>query len=118
MSLRVLVVEDEMTIALLLEDMLLELGHSVVAMPMRLEAAIGIAQSAEMDFAILDINLDGAKSYPVAEILRARGVPFAFASGYGSVGVDPPFQDLPVLQKPFSLAQLEHLVALSAVPGQ
>lgn len=111
MSLRILVVEDEMTIAFMMEDMLLDLGHAVAAMPMRLDPALEAARSVEIDFAILDVNLDGVKSYPVAEALRQRGIPFAFATGYGAGGVDPSFRECAVLQKPFKLDDLAGLIA-------
>jgi CheY-like chemotaxis protein len=83
---RVLVVEDEMTIALLIEDMLTDLGHEVVGLAMRLPQAMELAATAIVDLAILDVNLDGRMSFPVADLLSARGVPFVFATGYGSAG--------------------------------
>ncbi len=110
-GLRVLVIEDEMTIALLIEDMLSELGHQVIEMSMRLPLALIAARRDDIDFAILDVNLDGVTSYPVAELLRTRGVPFAFATGYGAAGLSPAFRDQPVLEKPFMLAQLAHVLA-------
>lgn len=106
-SLRVLVVEDEMTIALMMEDMLNDLGHEVVGLAMRLGPAAEQARTAQVDFAILDVNLDGRMSFSVAEILEARGVPFAFATGYGSAGIEPRFADHPVLKKPFDLRTLK-----------
>jgi PAS domain S-box-containing protein len=90
-GLRVLVVEDEMTIALLLEDMLIDLGHDVRGPAMRLPQALDLAERLELDFAILDINLDGQSSFLVADVLPARGVPFIFASGYGAQGLEPPY---------------------------
>ena len=105
--LRVLVVEDEMTIALLIEDMLNALGHEVVGLAMRLAPAIEFARGSAIDFAVLDVNLDGRMSFSVAEILQARGVPFAFATGYGSSGIDPRFAGHPVLRKPFDVATLK-----------
>jgi CheY-like chemotaxis protein len=105
--LRILVVEDEMTIALMIEDMLADLGHEVVAMAMRLPQALHLAETVEADFAILDINLDGRLSFPVAEVLRDRGVPFVFASGYGSAGLDEPWRGkVAVMRKPFELKDL------------
>jgi CheY-like chemotaxis protein len=105
--LRILIVEDEMTIALLIEDMVRDLGHEVAGLAMRLPQAMQKAATAEIDFAILDINLDGRMSFPVAEVLRERGVPFIFASGYGSAGLEPPWRgNVPVMRKPFQLKEL------------
>jgi len=109
-SMRILVVEDEMTIALLIEDMLTELGHEVVAMAMRLQPALEAAAQAEIDFAILDINLDGSPSFPVADILADRGVPFTFASGYGATGLDEAYKQHQVVRKPFRTQDLERAI--------
>jgi CheY-like chemotaxis protein len=100
-ALRVLVVEDEMMIAMLLEDMLADLGHHVAGVAMRLPQALEMAKTADADIAILDINLDGRRSFPVAEILRERGVKIIFASGYGSPGLEAPFLNEVVVKKPF-----------------
>ena len=62
------------------------------------------------DLAIVDVNLDGQPSYPIAEILKERGVPFVFATGYGAKGLDPKFVDSPVLAKPFVMADLQKLL--------
>lgn len=112
--LRILIVEDEMTIALLIEDMLADLGHEVVAMAMRIGPALEQAKAADIDFAILDINLDGSPSFPVADILAERGVPFAFASGYGSTGLDPAYQQHVVVRKPFQMRDLERAIERTA----
>ena len=72
---RVLVVEDEVIVGMLLEDMLGELGCEVVAISTHLEEALGLARSLDIDFALLDINLDGHHSFPVADVLRERGGP-------------------------------------------
>lgn len=103
-----------MTIALLLEDMLTELGHDVRGLAMRLPQALDLAQRLELDFAILDINLDGRSSFAVGDILKARGVPFIFASGYGAQGLEPPYRGYPVLPKPFDQALLRESLAVHA----
>jgi DNA-binding response OmpR family regulator len=106
-TLRVLVVEDEMTIALLMEDMLIELGHEVIDLAMRLPQALELAKVADFDLAILDVNLDGRMSFPVAEALDHRGLPYIFVTGYGSAGVDPLYRkNSIILPKPFDLADL------------
>ena len=111
MGLRILVVEDEMTIALMIEDMLCDLGHEAIDMQMRLEPALRAAREGEFDFALLDVNLDGHMSFPVAEALDARGIPFAFATGYGVAGIESAFRDKPVLMKPFLQSELEQVIA-------
>jgi CheY-like chemotaxis protein len=101
---RILVVEDEMLVAMLVEDMVLELGHEVVGPAMTLESGMALAKDQPLDGAILDVNLGrGARTTPVAEILKARGVPFVFATGYGSNTPIEQFSDAPVLKKPFSM---------------
>ncbi|MDB5559865.1 MAG: hypothetical protein JWQ36_2799 [Enterovirga sp.] len=107
---RVLVVEDEVAISLLLEDMLLEMGCEVVGPAGRLSAAAELAANEQLDIAVLDVNLAGQPIYPVAEALAARGVPFVFSTGYGSAGIDEPFRDRPVLQKPFAQNELERIL--------
>jgi DNA-binding response OmpR family regulator len=116
MTLRILVVEDEMTISLLVEDMLTELGHEVVDLAMRLKQAEEMAATFDIDLAILDVNLDGHKSFPVADILAARGIPFVFATGYGAAGIDPGYQQWPVITKPFLIDDLRRAVELLAPP--
>lgn len=108
---RVLVVEDEVAIAMLMEDMLLDLGAEVVGPVARLVEALKVAGSEAVDLAILDVNLGGEPIYPVAEALAARGVPFLFSTGYGSQGISEEFRERPVLQKPFMQADLERAVS-------
>ncbi|MBW6423122.1 response regulator [Rhizobium sp. XQZ8] len=107
MALRILVVEDEMTIALMIEDMLIELGHEVIDLAMRLPQAEDAASKADFDLAVLDVNLDGRKSFPVADILSGRGIPYVFATGYGGAGLDAAYSSRPVLTKPFMIDDLK-----------
>ena len=104
-GLRVLVVEDESLLGMLVEDLLEQLGCRMVGLFSGLEQALEAAKSAEFDLALLDVDIGGEPVYPVAEALRARGVPFLFMSGYG--GLEGPWRDCPIVQKPFDLAQLE-----------
>lgn len=99
---RVLVVEDEAMIAMLVEDMVIDFGSEVVGPVARMDQAISLALSAELDAAILDINVGGSVVFPVADILDGRGVPVIFATGYGSAGLPARFRGSPVLPKPFS----------------
>jgi CheY-like chemotaxis protein len=103
---RVLIVEDEVMIALMLESLLLELGYEVAGCAHRLDKAIEIARTYEIHIALLDLNLNGQSSLPVADILHDRGIPFVFATGYGRAGLKGKFPAAPVLTKPFKLENL------------
>ncbi|GJE17894.1 hypothetical protein AIGOOFII_2613 [Methylobacterium marchantiae] len=119
MGRRVLLVEDESLVAMLAEDMLLDLGCEVVV-AMRLDQALKHLQATEFDLAVLDVNLGEARSYPVADILFERCIPFLFATGYGHVGVEPAYRSVPVMQKPYRKEQMEallqHLLTCEAIP--
>ena len=110
---RVLVVEDEYLIRMLLEDMLDELGYGVVAAVGTISEARQIATDGEFNAAILDVNLDGQSITPVVEVLVARGLPFVFATGYDLRGVPAAFRNHPTLQKPFQVEALAR--ALEAI---
>lgn len=107
---RVFVVEDEVIVGMLVEDMLQELGYEVAALSTHLDQAVELAQDIDVDFAVLDLNLNGRMSYPVADILRRRGVPFIFATGYGAKILVPPHAGTPTLQKPFHLNDLRRIL--------
>ena len=109
-SKRVLIVEDELMIRMLLEGMLTDLGHSVAAEAGDLDEAISLAKQAEFDLAVLDVNLNGTPVTPVVEILVERGVPFIFASGYGQRGLPEAYRTAPILQKPFQADALEDAI--------
>jgi CheY-like chemotaxis protein len=106
-GLKVLVVEDEGGIALLIEDMLQELGCEITASVAHIARAEEAASTAEIDFAVLDVNLDGKPVFPVAHILRKRLIPFVFSTGYGIGGIPPEFAGNPVVAKPFSIEGLQ-----------
>jgi CheY-like chemotaxis protein len=107
---RVLLVEDEALILLLLEDMVHDLGHQVAATARRLDEAVAIARSGTFDVAVLDVNLAGKEVFPVACILTARGIPFLFATGYGRESFPAKFVDQPALRKPFDQEALGELL--------
>ncbi|ODT86977.1 response regulator [Phenylobacterium sp. SCN 70-31] len=109
-GLRVLVVEDEMMVSMLIEDMLADLGCVVVGPAARLEEAIDLANRAELDCAVLDVNLGGQPIFPLADLLRAKGAPFAFATGYGDAGLRDVDKGSPVLQKPFREGDLARVL--------
>ena len=108
--LRVLVVEGEMLVAMNIEDMLLDLGHEVAGLASRVEPAMSLAAEGDFDLALLDVNLAGAPSFPIAAVLRDRGVPFLFATGYGAKGIIEEFRSYPVLQKPFRAIDLAQAI--------
>jgi DNA-binding response OmpR family regulator len=101
---RVLVVEDEAIVSFLLEDTLLQLGCTVI-LAGRLSEALAQLDRGYPDLAVLDVNLGGEMVYPVAERLRAAGVPFLFTTGYGVSGIAPEWKDARIMQKPFAPEQ-------------
>ncbi len=110
-QLRVLVVEDEPVVAMCLEDMLETLGYLTIGPASRLSEGLALAECACFDAAILDINLGGERSTTIAETLRDRGVPFAFASGYGS----PPEgfgEEVPMIEKPYREGEVRAALGL------
>jgi CheY-like chemotaxis protein len=104
------VVEDEMLIGMLLEDMLAEMGHEVVAVVPRVNEALATVQQEAFDVAILDVHLGGQSAFPVAEALIDRGIPFVFATGYGERGLPEKYRGRPILQKPFAKDDLERIL--------
>jgi CheY-like chemotaxis protein len=114
---RVLVVEDEIMIRMLLEDMLDDLGCEVAGAAGSLDEALALARETDLDLAILDVNLNGNPVYPVADALAARNVPFIFSTGYGEQGLPEDYRDCQLLQKPFQLENLERALATVAKGG-
>jgi CheY-like chemotaxis protein len=108
---RLLVVEDEYLIRMLLEDMLADLGYDVAAAVGTMAEAREQAATGDFTAAILDVNVDGQEIFPVAEILARRGLPFVFVTGYGEHGLPEPYRGHPALQKPFETQQLETALA-------
>jgi CheY-like chemotaxis protein len=115
---RILVVEDELMIRMLLEDMLGELGYTVAAEAARIEEALDAAKNADFDIAILDVNLNGQPISPVADALVARGMPFVFATGYGERGLPEPYRDRPTLKKPFQMDGLKQMLQIALDRGK
>ncbi len=117
-GLRVLVVEDEMMVSMLIEDMLSDLGCVVVGPAARLDEAIELVGQGGIDCAVLDVNLGGQPIFPLADLLRETGRPFAFATGYGDAGLREVDRGSPVLQKPFREGDLARVLSeLKAVVG-
>lgn len=104
---KILVVEDESILAMLLEDFLADLGYAVPAVASTVANALEILATQDIHFAILDINLGGEKSFPIADALVARGIPFIFMTGYGAAGVPEHLRGRYILQKPYGADNLK-----------
>jgi CheY-like chemotaxis protein len=102
----IFLVEDEALIRMMIIGMLDELGHNVVAEAGNIQEGMVLAETAEFDVALLDINVGGESIVPIAEIIRGRGLPFLFITGYAQIGLSEPFVEQPVLQKPFVITSL------------
>jgi CheY-like chemotaxis protein len=116
---RALVIEDEAAILMLVVDYLVEAGIEVLDTASRIDDAMQKAATLEFDVAILDVNLMGHHSYPVAALLKARNIPFVFATGYGRAGLPPELEDLALLSKPFTQEQFNaalHDVTVGRAP--
>jgi len=108
---RLLVVEDEYLIRMLVEDMLADLGYDVAAAVGTIDEAREFATNGDFSAAILDVNVDGEWIFPVADILAKRRLPFVFVTGYGERSLPEPYRDRPALQKPFQVEQLKNALA-------
>lgn len=116
---RLLLVEDEPLVAMMLQDMLGEAGYAVIGPIGQLDSAIEAAQQSAIDVALLDVNLMGKHVYPVAAVLAARGIPFLFMSGYGDGSLPPEYAGRPTVAKPYKMnALLDALAALPAKTGE
>ena len=113
---RALIVEDEFLVAMELEDLLTAMGHEVIGSVARMHEALELARDAEIDFAVLDINIGGAQSFPVADILRERGIPFVFATGYGAAGLIDGYRHETTLRKPYDSRELARAIATILPP--
>jgi CheY-like chemotaxis protein len=109
---RVLVVEDETAIAILIERRLQQLGYVVVGPVSKLKDALLLAASGGFDAAVLDVTIRGGNVYPVAEALLARGIPFVLASGYSEWALPETLRGQPRLTKPFRMDEFDEQIAL------
>jgi CheY-like chemotaxis protein len=121
---RVLVVEDEVMVSCAMEDMLAGLGCEVVGPAARVNQGLELVAAGRIDAAVLDVNLNGQKSYPIADALIAIGVPFVFSTGYNKDSMPEDYRDFPMLQKPYNrlklgktLEKLLTPIALEMTPG-
>ena len=108
---RILVVEDDAVIGMMLEDMLRELSCEPIGPAGSVRVALKfIEETPVIDAAVLDCNLGGEKVWPVADCLANCGIPFVFSTGYGAAGLEPRFAGVPVLNKPYSRPALGHVL--------
>lgn len=110
-GLRVFVAEDEFHVLQLIEDMLLELGCVITESVSSVRAALDKAGETAAQVAVLDVNLRGKRVFPAAQILRDRGIPVVFSTGYGGDGIEADWKACPVIQKPFGIERLEAALA-------
>ncbi|WP_322867950.1 response regulator [Aquicoccus sp. G2-2] len=108
---KVLVVEDEVLIFMMLEDMLSDLGATVAGHATGVAEGVSLVERGGFDVAILDLNLNGTKVFPVAEALQTRGLPFLFTSGYGSAALDGRFADQTCIDKPYQVADISRALS-------
>jgi two-component SAPR family response regulator len=106
---RVMIVEDETLIAMLLEEILEDLGHTIVGIFGNLKDGLQAAATLDIDFASLDINLRCEQSYPIAKILQSRKIPFFFLTGYADISTFK-FDNVPLLSKPTTIEQIKNII--------
>ena len=112
---RVLLVEDEILLSIVMEDSLGNLGYEVVTASC-LICGLERARTLEIDVALLDVNLAGSLSYPIAVMLIGRNIPFVFASGYDELVLPELMRDVPVIAKPFRAHELDRALRLVMTP--
>jgi len=108
---KILVLEDELLIAMLFKDILDSSGCTVIGPFARLNTTLEKARNVPLDTALLDVHLAGDMVFPVADVLAERGVPFAFVSGYGKEFLPPAYRDRPLLAKPFGPPAVRAILA-------
>ncbi|HEX7107953.1 MAG TPA: response regulator [Aestuariivirga sp.] len=115
-SRRVLVVEDEILILMMIEDMLTDLGCKSISVASKIDQAITLIDGQVFDAAMVDLNLNGMESYPIADVLAAHDVPYFFSTGNGIKDMKEGYRDQDVLKKPFTFEQLSDMLSRSLVP--
>lgn len=115
---RALVVEDEMMVLMNIEYMLADMGCATIFAASTVETALAIVATENVDFAILDVNLEGRPSYAVADALVPRDIPFVFSTGYSDNRIEAQYADRPIVKKPYSEDDLAAALAglLPAAP--
>ncbi len=98
-------------VALAIEDMALELGYTVVGLVSRMDTAFDLARKLDVDLAILDVCVDGKKTFPIADILQRREIPILFSTGYGRTAFPKEYLQSRILNKPYNQDALQHALA-------
>jgi CheY-like chemotaxis protein len=113
---RIFVAEDEAMVLMLFEDTLADIGCELAGTASNLEEAIKKVGSIDFDVGVLDMNLSGERSFPLADELLRKRIPFVFATGYGAGGIPDAYKSVPTVHKPFNQRDLEKALA-SAIEG-
>lgn len=103
---RILVVEDEVLVSVMVETVLTDLGCEIVGPAGSVAGAVALAKTERLSGALLDVNIRGESVYPVADLLKLRGIPFIFVTGYKRRELPPPHDDAAMLEKPFDETML------------
>ena len=112
---RILIVEDEVIIGMMATDMLEEMGATVLGPALNVAQGVSMAETEQADAALVDINLDGARSDPIVEVLARRGIPIVYTTGYGKAAVQ--CAGHAVLEKPYTAASLASALARALNEG-
>ncbi len=113
---RILLVEDETLVSMVIEEALRDLGCAIVGPVGTRDQALALAKAEPLDGALLDVNLAGEPVYPVADALFSRGIPFAFVTGSGQGGIAARYATMPTLVKPFQLSTVERVLGQIVKP--
>ena len=113
-KLNVLLVEDEATLMQVVGESIAQLGHTVTHRAEGLEDALARATEGGFDVAMLDVNLNGADSFAVADVLTERGIPFVFTTGFGADHLPERFRASPLMEKPFRLRDIGNALSRMA----
>lgn len=113
-GMRILIAEDEALVAMMIEDVMVDLGCAVIGPAGSVSRALALIESEAPDGALVDLNLGGEHAGPIAAALKARGIPFIFVSGYGRTMADGENADIPIVAKPFDERDLRRAVGLIA----
>ena len=109
----ILIIEDEMLILMMIEDMLADLGCESVSVASKIGQAITLIDGQVFDAAMVDLNLSGVESYPIADALMARDVPYFFSTGSSVANIRHGYREQDVLKKPFTFDQLSDMLSRS-----